>query len=386
MSKGKRRRKGQGGLYKRKTSNNWILRYTNADGTPIQESSGTDDKTLAQAKLVQKMAQVGRGEQIQPKTQIVTVQELYENFLTTAEMNHYRDIVMLKIRWELHLQPFFGKMKVMHVTKDLLEKYVVKRQREDAADATINREISIIRRAFYLNEEKIGKMPKFPQLKENNARKGFVEDMQYQKLVEACSEVGLWLRAMFEVAYSYGWRSGGLKKMKVSQVNLFDCTITLTAEQAKNKESITVPITKDGTLYRLLAACVSGKEAQDYLFSRDAEGKMPIVDFRNGWKAAKSAAGMPNLLFHDLRRTAVRNMERSGIPRKVGLKIAGFKTESVYQRYFITTDDDVKAAVMKIEGRKPPTAGDCIQTAFNGTSSEGNEKASESIHLIEKAV
>jgi hypothetical protein len=58
---------------------------------------------------------------------------------------------------------------------------------------------------------------------------------------------------------------------------------------------------------------------------------------------------MPGLLFHDLRRSAVRNMIRSGIPTNVAMKIAGWKTLAMLQRYDITSEEDLMLAAQKIE-------------------------------------
>jgi integrase len=77
-------------------------------------------------------------------------------------------------------------------------------------------------------------------------------------------------------------------------------------------------------------------------------GGTPIRDFRGAWAKACRDAGVPGRLVHDFRRTAVRNLERAGVPRSAAMKLTGHKTEAVYRRYAITDSAMLQEAVLKL--------------------------------------
>jgi integrase len=91
----------------------------------------------------------------------------------------------------------------------------------------------------------------------------------------------------------------------------------------------------------------------------------PIESFRRSWKKACEKAGLPGLLFHDLRRSAVRNLERATVPRSVAMKLTGHKTESIYRRYAIVAETDLRDAGIKL------AAASSAETSATAASEEG---------------
>jgi integrase len=280
------------------------------------------------------------------------VSELAEDFLRDQKICERKAAHDAETRWNLHLKPFFGHFRALMVGTELLSRYVFQRQEEGAKNATINRELACLKRMFNLGMQasptKVHRVPKFPKLTERNVRIGFVEDADYGKFADACDGIGLWMRALFEIAYNYGWRRGELLNLKVRQIDLLSGTIRLYSGETKNDDGRIVIMTE--RVRWLLTQCVSGKRPEHYVFTRGRDYK-PVIDFRDAWKSVCDRIGVSSLLFHDLRRTAVRNMVRFGVPERVAMQVSGHKTRAVFDRYNIVSENDLKEAARKLDNR-----------------------------------
>lgn len=189
-------------------------------------------------------------------------------------------------------------------------------------------------------------VPKFPKrLRESDPRSGWLDDAQYEALQNNAARV--WLRGFLSVAFNFGFRRAELLSLRVNQVNLKERTIQLLPGTTKNDKGRTVRMTED--VYERLAPCVKDKEPEDFVLTW--ENGDPVKDFRVAWDKMCKAAKV-EVDPHDFRRTAVRNLVRSGVSEKVAMRISGHVTRSVFDRYDIGSEDDLVDAAQKLENRR----------------------------------
>jgi integrase len=346
-----KRPRGTGSIFRMNNSNMlWVKYYRN--GKPIRESAHTSKPKEAEKFLHRRLGEISTGSFVGLRIEKIRVAELADDLIREYRINGRKSIDDLQARWDLHLKPFFGLHRAVEVSSQLVASYIDARQQESAENATVNRELAALKRLFRLAQQstppKVRTVPYIAMLKENNTRTGFLESKQHDSLAAATGKIGLWLRAMFEVGYTYGWRHEELLALRVRQVNVSAGTIRLEPGTTKNDQgrevSMTLPVKA------LLTQCVHGKSPEDHVFTRE-DGK-PVRDFRGSWVNACNAAKMPGLLFHDLRRTAARNLRRAGVAEGVIMKIGGWKTRSVFERYAIVSQTDIIAAMTSLEAKQ----------------------------------
>jgi integrase len=354
------RSRGTGSIFKQPNCKTWTIKFV-AYGRIVREATGCADWSTAQKQLTQRLHEIDTGRFVAPEVRKVTVSDLAEDFLRDYRINGKKSTAHAERRWKLHLEPFFGAARVGQVTNSLIGKYIDQRMSEKAKNGSINRELAALKRMFRLGHQaqKINWLPPFPKrLAENNVRTGFVDDKQFAVLTAAADE--LWLRAFIEIAYTYGWRKRELLNLRVRQVDLLGKNIRLDAGSTKNDDGREVALSP--TAVTLLQECIRGKASDAYVFTR--AGK-PVRDFRKAWEKLTTAAGVPDLLLHDLRRSAARNLRNAGVPEGVIMKIGGWRTRSVFERYSIIAQTDIQDAMGKLEAQRLQMAEQAKQQAKN---------------------
>lgn len=391
--KKKRRPRGTGSIFSVSESRNLWVGYTDASGKWVRESCGSPKRTDAQNFLKARQEAVSRGNFLGPRVERITVNELFDDLLKDYK-THGRFFQWPERTWNAHLKDYFGGaklplekdavycgMRASRVGTTVLASYVEKRQGENASKSTINRELALLRRAFTLGfdaePQKVSHVPKFHRFmvsEKGNERRGFVEEPEYRKLAEKAKEP--WLRALLALAYTYGFRKGELLEMRCSQVDLLNNTVCLYSGETKNKEGRTVALTEECRV--LVTEMRKGKQPDDYLLTR--ENGEPVRDLRGTWDALTKAAGLPGLLLHDFRRSAVRNMIRRGIAERVAMRISGHKTRSVFDRYNIISEADLADAARKIEAGARNSQ--LLHSEAESSSDEGRQKPEKPIQSV----
>lgn len=262
-----------------------------------------------------------------------------------------------------NLAGFFDGIRVSDITPGLITQYqldrkdgrvrAVRRRRKDgkpagrrlrpAANSTVNRDLEVLKRSFRLaaRKELVSHVPEFPEdlSEKDNVRQGFLEHPTYLALRRAFPKD---FADVLDFGYLVGWRKGSIQTLRWPSIDRAANVIYLPARNNKTGKPFRL------WMFPELRTVVDSRQAKrhpesDLVFHVDGR---PMGEWDGTWKRACQVAGVPGLLFHDLRRTATRNLIRAGVDPKIAMKITGHETEAMLRRYDISAEDDVRNAAV----------------------------------------
>lgn len=375
------RAKGTGSIFKPKGSSFWWIAYYSA-GKRHYESTKSARKKDAQDLLTARQGDIQRGVPVTPKIGKLTFEDAAANVIADFRANGKRSLNVVARRIKKHLEPYFGGRRMAGITAADVVAYKAKRQADTivirkariveqengerqeipgmtkpVSNGEINRELQILKRCFNLAIEQglLISKPTIKLLAEPAARSGFFEADQLAGVLARLSQP---IGQVIRFATITGWRiASEVLPLEWRRVDFEAGEVRLDAGTTKNREGRVFPMTVE--LRALLGAQREEHERLKheegrivpFVFHRDGER---IVSFLRAWHSACRAAGYPGRIPHDLRRTAVRNLVRAGIPERVAMKMTGHKTRSVFERYNIVSDGDLREAARKLDGAERP--------------------------------
>ena len=345
-----------GHLYQRGKKGTWWIKYSR-DGRAYFESARTTKKKEAENLLRRREGDIARGVPITSGVGRMRFKEAAEDLLNDYRINRRKSLGDVERNIKKHLAATFGVRRMASITTVDVRRYASLRQKEGAANGTINREFAALRRMFRLAIQ-AGKLmhgPHIALLHENNTRRGFFERHQFDAVRGHLPED---LQGLVTFAFVTGWRARSeIFPLRWAQVDRRQGDVHLEPGTTKNEDGRTFPYGGIDELREVIEEQWRRHEAlrQDgiicpWVFCRTT-GKLkgkPIKNFRRAWVTACRKAGCPGLLRHDFRRTAVRNLDRSGVGQAVAMTLVGHKTASIYRRYNITSDADRRDAAAKL--------------------------------------
>ena len=358
----------------RQRARTWSLEwYERKRGKKVRESTGLVRQADAEALLRKRLGDRDVGRPTGPQVERTTFADL-ARLIEDDYIVNTRDS-LIRLRQSLaHLREHFAGLRAVEITEERIAAYIRARLAEGAANATVNRELAALKRAFRLGErlQRVARRPYIAMLKEASPRKGFFEPAELEAVLAHLPED---VRAVVEVAYITGWRvTSEILTRQWKHVDFANGWLRLEPSETKNDDGRMFPPTP--WLRTVLERERRRTEALErdtgqiipWVFHRAGEG---IRYFRRRWLAACKAAGfarpirrkdgrlvwLPTRIPHDFRRTAVRNFERAGVPRSAAMAMVGHKTEAIYRRYAIADERMLREGAARLAAFIEPARG-----------------------------
>ncbi len=349
MARRKKNRHGDGG-YRQRGRYSWELRWMAGGAAHSETVRGSEAD--ARAQLKSRTADAAEGAVAGGLMQR-TVGDVLRWRLERYERERPASLKTIRSYMARLLADDLAAIRVVKLRNANIEKFQERLLVSGLAPATVNRHFEVIRAAFRLAATEdpplVVHVPRFEKLRESNIRQGFLLPEQYERLMDHMQPD--WMKLMFAIGYHVGARAGSILAARWERVDWEKKVIRPPANQPRNKKVGFWPIYGD-LEKRLREAEFQHQEYWPHvpwILHKDGRRLKGSDDYRRHWTEAVKLAGLDGLLFHDLRRTAARNLLSSGIEPMTVCRIVGWETSAMLHRYRIVDEIDVARAGEKAE-------------------------------------
>jgi integrase len=281
----------------------------------------------------------------------LTFRTAVRDLLDDYRINRRRSLPDVERHIRLHLAPFFGRRRMAAITPAHIRRYVVGRQQEGARNATINRELSVLKRTFALTATALRSAPRIALLREDNVRRGFFEADECEAVRRRLPRD---LADFVSFLYTTGWRwRSEAARLRWDNVSFPAAEVRLDPGTTKTGEGRVFPFTAELQALLERRREVTRERERElgrgiaHVFTRPNGER--LGSFNKAWGTACRAAGVPGRVLHDFRRTAVRNLIRAGVPERVAMQLVGWRSRQMLDRYYIVSTGDLVEAARRLD-------------------------------------
>ena len=344
----RRKPKDADGLYRRGDSPYWWASYTDARGRRARRSTGTADRTEAEAVLAGWRLEASRGQGIEPgeRPAFDALLLLYLQGPGTAKRSAERDRYSAK-----RLAEVFSGRELAGIRPADIAAYIEQRRQAGAEPGTINRELGLFSSAVnWARRDLEWDIPNPAQgrrLREPEGRMRWLRRDEAERLIQAAEAEpkAPHLADFIRLSLHTGMRSGELLGLAWDRVDMGAGLVRLDAQHTKTARRRSVPLNAAAR-----AALISRARWRDahcpsspWVFTHP-DGKR-IASIKKSFRSACERAGIADFHPHDLRHTCAAWLVSAGVPLTEVRDLLGHSTIRMTERYAHLAPERVRAAV-----------------------------------------
>jgi integrase len=352
--------------HEKKQSATWWYEFVYA-GKRYRESSDTTRKTLAanreKARRLELEHQMTSGARpADPARRLKTVKDAVEAYTSAydAPTHQAKSIAWVKERTP-HLVKHLGSIALFELTDARILEYMRTRRDEGASNRTINMELLCLARAAGSTWGHL--WPEVPRLQEaTDTGQALSPDAEGRILGAAKKNKSPYIEPFIHIALSTGMRSGEIRTMQLSRIDLANREIRVGKSKTKAGAGRGIPMNDDlfqaiSRQVEWLKATFGAPEPEWYLFPfcdrvRPIDPTRPVTTIKSAWDSVRIAAGV-SCRFHDLRHTVATKMAEGQIPEATMKALLGHMSTQMLERYSHIRDEAKRSAVKGLSLAKP---------------------------------
>jgi integrase len=318
----------------------WWINFVAPNGERIRESTGTEDRTLAQEYHDRQKVEYWKISRLGLKPKYLW-NEAVVRWLKEQSHKATLSTDIIHLRW---MDKFLKGKALDAINRDLIDRITDAKRDEGVSNATVNRVLEVLRAILRkaVNEwEWIDKAPYIRMLKEPTRRIRYLTHNEAERLIAV---LPAHMADMVAFSLATGLRRANVTGLEWSQVDLTRRVAWIHPDQAKARRAIAVPLNAEAVI---LIRKQIGKHAK-YVFTYN--GNRITQTSTKTWYKGLEAAGIEDFRWHDLRHTWASWHVQNGTPLFALQELGGWESPEMVQRYAHLSAEHLAPYAEKLSG------------------------------------